>query len=648
MPTFQQMTSRIDAFFSKSRSSTRARNRSAKNVLRHKRKWLPLVRQAESKAQSMSDLEIKKLANNTRDLVADHGPDVQSLALFCGLACEANRRNNGFQLYDVQVQAVAAGICDAIVEMQTGEGKTVVTGVTAAVQTLLAPAVHVGTTNTYLAARDLESVSGIFDTLNISFGLLPEKNNESESRRAYRKQIVYGPGYQYGFDYLRDQMNLRRERRFQLGKTTANHIRGRSNKEDLIQNNSHHIALIDEADSVMIDEAMTPLIISLPSNRPLDPLPWLIAKKIVDSFEEGLHFTIDPLTRKIDIDEDTTLKAHQEIATRKNLRLERPWRVYLNNALRAEHILQRDVDYVVVDGDVQIVDQYTGRILPDRTWQAGLHQAIEAKENLELKAGRESTTQITRQRYLQMYDQLAGLTGTARQVTGEFLDVYKCRVIEIPTHKPCIRKRLRTRFFADLESKLTAITTEVCDRHRSQQPILVGTRTIRESHQVHEALLAAGLNPTLLNGVQDEEEADIVSRAGKAGAITIATNMAGRGTDIKLDEKALEAGGLHVVGFSPNSSPRIDRQLAGRAARQGQPGSVQFFTAATDDLFEDNPNRLGKQIIRRAKQDGESNDFSKELLQFQHSIEARKYKQRKDMIQRDKWMDTVREAIEKD
>ena len=646
MSLLQSMASKVPAIFP-ARNGTDRRRRTMQLMQRRGRSWLKDVRKAEAKSKLLDTLEIRDLADSIREST-DGNPDLASVTQFCGLVCESIRRSCGFQLYDVQIQAIAAGASGAIVEMQTGEGKTVVTGAIAAMQTLFAPAVHVGTTNAYLAGRDLESMMEAFDILGISHGLLPEGSNESASRHAYRQQIVYGPGYQYGFDYLHDQMNLRRDRRMQLGRSTANHIRGRSSKEDLIQNNSHHTALIDEADSVMIDEAMTPLIISLPSSRELDPVPYLLAKQIIDKFEEGQNFTIDPLTKKIDINEDTNLQAHAEIAAKKKIRLERPWRIYLSNALRAEHVLKRDVDYVVVDGEVQIVDQYTGRIQPDRTWQAGLHQAIEAKEDLKLNAGRDSTTQITRQRYLQMYGHLLGLTGTARQVTCEFQDIYKCRVIEIPTHRPCVRSRLKTRFFTDLQSKLEAIAKDVLLRHQSSQPVLVGTRTIRESHEVYNTLVGIGLKPTLLNGVQDEEEADIVARAGNAGTVTIATNMAGRGTDIKLDQDALEAGGLHVVGFSPNSSPRIDRQLAGRAARQGQPGSVQFFAAATDDLFTDNPSRLSKLIQRRANRTGESSNFSNELLQLQRTIEARKYKQRKNMIQRDKWMDTVREAIEKD
>ena len=306
------------------------------------------------------------------------------------------------------------------------------------------------------------------------------------------------------------------------------------------------------------------------------------------------------------------------------------------------------MDYVVVDDEVQIVDQNTGRIHPDRSWQDGLHQAVEAKENVPIKPGRESTTQVTRQRYLQMYDRLAGLTGTAMLVEREFKTVYRCNVVVIPTNKKSLRNVLPPRFFADQEAKIEAIAQQVVERHSTGQPILVGTRTIHETLQVNEALIARGLQATLLNGVQNEEEAEIVARAGQRGAITVATNMAGRGTDIKIEKEALEIGGLHVIGVSPNLSRRIDRQLVGRAARQGQPGSAQFFAAATDEIFVENESSLVRQIPRRAKSNGESDDFSKELDALQSMIEARSYKQRQDMILRDRWMDSVREAIEKE
>ena len=615
---------------------------------RQRQSWLKEVRAAEQKTSLLTSRELAASASVIRESVEKYGLENPSVSDFTWLVCVAIQRSCGFQLFDVQVLAIAAGITGSIVEMQTGEGKTVVTGAIAAVQTLLAPSVHVGTTNTYLAARDLESMEEVFDILQISHGLLPEGSNEGQSRAAYRKQIVYGPGYQYGFDYLHDQMNLRRDRRNRLGSRTANIMRGKGIKSDLIQNNSHHIALIDEADSVMIDEAMTPLIISLPKKDHEDPVPYLIAKKIVANFTEGIEYTIELPSKNVEVTTEAQQLAHDEIASLHELNLARPWRAYITNAIRAERTFTRDVDYVVVDDEVQIVDQNTGRIHPDRSWQDGLHQAVEAKENLPIKPGRESTTQVTRQRYLQMYDRLAGLTGTAMLVEREFKTVYRCNVVVIPTNKKSLRNVLPPRFFADQEAKIEAIAQQVVERHSTGQPILVGTRTIHETLQVNEALIARGLQATLLNGVQNEEEAEIVARAGQRGAITVATNMAGRGTDIKIEKEALKIGGLHVIGVSPNLSRRIDRQLVGRAARQGQPGSAQFFAAATDEIFVENESSLVRQIPRRAKSNGESDDFSKELDALQSMIEARSYKQRQDMILRDRWMDSVREAIEKE
>jgi preprotein translocase subunit SecA len=606
-----------------------------------------LIRQTEAKLGGVSEADLLSQAKEVRETVASEGCTYQSLVKYCSLADEATFRAHGYRLYDVQVAAVGAAIGGNIVEMQTGEGKTIVTGIVAALKTLQHSSVHVGTTNPYLAARDLESLIPIYSTLGITHGLLPEESNEAQSRSAYRQQVVYGPGYQYGFDYLRDQMFLRRDRKNKLGLSVMNRIRGQEAKANMIQPAEHGMALIDEADSVMIDEAMTPLIISMPSNTVENPAPYLAAKKIAADFVEDEDYSIEWPSKKVTIFDEANDKAHMAVE-KQVFELVRPWRIYISNAVRATHTFKRDIDYVVVDSKVQIVDPYTGRIAPDRTWQDGLHQAIECKENVPIQPGRDSTAQITRQRYLQLYEDLAGLTGTASSVAPELLEVYGCQVVGIPTNRECLRKIERTRFFADQDSKFTEMASEILSRHRTGQPILVGTRTIAESFQVRDALLAVNLNPTVLNGVQDKEEAEIVAQAGIAGSITIATNMAGRGTDIKLDQQALDAGGLHVIGTSHNASRRIDRQLVGRAARQGQPGSAQFFTAATDELLIENNSSLVKSIPRRASKSGESTDFTAEILKLQESIERRNFKQRQEMILRDRWMDKVREAIEKE
>lgn len=620
---------------------------SGTSVSKNTAKWLQLVREMESRLEGISETEISAQAQQVREIVATEGCSYNSLVKYCSLADEASFHSNGYRLYDVQVTAVGAAMGGTIAEMQTGEGKTIVTGIIAALKTLQHTSVHVGTTNPYLAARDLESNEGIYNILGISYGLLPEESNEAQSRAAYRQQVVYGPGYQYGFDYLRDQMYLRNDRKNNLGLSVMSRIRGQEPEANMIQPPEHGMALIDEADSVMIDEAMTPLIISMPSKDIEDPTPYLAAKKIAADFVEGEDYTIEWPSKKITITDEANDKAH--LAVEKQVfELVRPWRIYISNAVRATETFNRDIDYVIVDAKVQIVDPFTGRIAPDRTWQDGLHQAIECKENVPIQPGRESTAQITRQRYLQLYEELAGLTGTASSVATELHQVYGCRVVGIPTNRKSLRKVDRTRFFADQDAKLAELANDVLNRHRTGQPILVGTRTIAESFQVRDALFAVNLNPTVLNGVQDREEAEIVAQAGIEGAITIATNMAGRGTDIKLDQNALDAGGLHVIGTSHNASPRIDRQLVGRAARQGQPGSAQFFTAATDELLIENNSSLVKSIPRRASKTGESADFTNEISKLQDNIERRNFKLRQDMILRDRWMDKVREAIEKE
>jgi len=640
--------SRLLGWFAGSGSGSDSRRRfQATSISKNTAKWTQLVREAEAKIEGISAAEIFAQAEQVRETVASEGLSYDSFVKYCALADEASFHTNGYRLYDVQVTAVGAGLGGTIAEMQTGEGKTIVTGTIAAMKTLEHFSVHVGTTNHYLAERDLESVEGIYDILGITYGLLPDESNEVQSRQAYRQQIVYGPGYQYGFDYLRDQMYMRNDRKNKLGMSVMNRISGRETEANMIQPTEHGMALIDEADSVMIDEAMTPLIISMPSKDVEDPAPYLAAQKIAADFVEGEDYTVEWPSKIVTITDETNDKAHMAVE-KQVFELVRPWRIYIANAVRATQTFKRDIDYVVVDDKVQIVDPFTGRIAPDRTWQEGLHQAIECKEKVPIQPGRESTAQITRQRYLQLYDELAGLTGTASSVATELLKVYGCPVVGIPTNRKSQRIVDRTRFFADQDAKLTHLAKEVLDRHRTGQPILVGTRTIAESWQVRDALLAVNLNPIVLNGVQDKEEADIVAQAGVEGAITIATNMAGRGTDIKLDKNSLEAGGLHVFGTSHNASPRIDRQLVGRAARQGQPGSAQFFTAATDELLVENNSSLVKAIPRRASKTGEAGDFTKEITKLQETIERRNYKLRQDMILRDRWMDKVREAIEKD
>ena len=620
-------------------------NRSHSGDPRH----VQMLRKAEQKAASLSDQQLLDEANAWRDRTEKDREAITAKIEYGGLIASAVSRVFGFQMHKVQLQAMLAGSAGAIIEMQTGEGKTVVTGATAALTSLTSPAVHVATTNAYLAGRDLEDLAPVFEKLGLSCGILPEGNDVGASQAAYKKQITYGPGYQFGFDYLRDQVFLRNNRQSQLGIQTLNTIRGTDITKSLRQLPNHYTAIIDEADSVMIDEAVTPLVISGAARVDADPLAFNLAKQIASEMVLDEDFTIEMPDQKIEVNDQANESCHQKIEGVRNLNIERPWRIYIRNALRALHVLKREVDYVVREDEVQIVDQNTGRIFADRTWQDGLHQAVEAKEGLKIKSAPPCVAQISRQRYLLMYDQLSGLTGTSASVVDEFRNVYKMKAVTIPTNLPSKRNNLTPRFFADVEAKLDAVAAEVQQRHRTGQPILIGTRTIKESIQVADRLLAAEVEAVILNGIQDGEEADIVKNAGRSGAIMIATNMAGRGTDIKPDPAALDAGGLHVIGFSPNMSSRIDRQLIGRAARQGQPGSSQFFIASNDEVIQNYSPSLAKRIASRCKKDGEAKvNFAGDVAALQKAVEAKQYNNRQAMMRRDVWMDMVRESIERE
>jgi preprotein translocase subunit SecA len=604
-------------------------------------------RKFEKQASSWSDSEIERRAVNIKDAFLEGNSQKQMLVGFAGLIGEVVFRTHGFRLHDVQAQGLFAGSRGAMLEMQTGEGKTIVTGAIAAIQSLTHPSVHVATTNDYLAARDLNELSETFSRLGLTAGLLPSGYNVGAAQKAYQSNITYGPGYQFGFDYLRDQVFLRTNRQSHLGRTTINSLRGIDPRRQLAQPSEHCIMIVDEADSVMIDEATTPLVISDGARNAEDPTPYNLAKQVTSDLKIDIDFTIKLPDQGIEVDDSALERCHELISDRA-LELERPWRIYITNALQAAHVLKKNVDYVVLDDEVHIVDKNTGRIFSDRTWQDGLHQAVESKEGVEIKSAPPSVARITRQRYFQLYDQLSGLTGTATAVTREFKTVYRVPVVPIPTHLPCVRQNLRSRFFADTQAKLDAIAIDVEKRHTTGQPILIGTRTIDESKSVCDALVARNLEPIVLNGLQDQDEAEIVAQAGSVGAITIATNMAGRGTDIKPNRRALDLGGLHVVGSSPNGSTRIDRQLVGRAARQGNPGSAQFFVSSEDEVIARHSPSLAKKIANRGSKGETKADFSNELSNVQRKIEAYQCESRQKMVLKDNWMDLVRESIDKE
>ncbi len=611
------------------------------------------VKEIRRQARELACESDRSLTNRSNDLMEKtRSPDSQSdasprtaIMQALAIATDAVRRTHGFELYDVQLMGALAAASGKMIEMQTGEGKTVVTGLAAIARSFVSANCHVATTNDYLAERDFESLESTFALLDVSAGLLPTKMAKQESRKAYDCDITYGPGYQFGFDFLFDQITHRNFQTNRLGRSVLYELNGFDIEDELVQCRGFDSVIVDEADSVLVDEAMTPLILSFETEHQEDFEPYHAAGRIADQLEEDKHYTIDRkklLTRLTDEGEEKILADRRSM----KLNLARPWKVYIESALHAKFGLVKDEHYVVEDDAVKIVDPFTGRIFDDRSWQSGLHQAVEAKEGVPINPARVSKARITRQRFMGFYDTMCGLSGTVTAAARDLKQFYGAHVIPIPTHRPCRRIVHEPRFFKCWESKLEAIAGDVATRHQQGQPILIGTRTVRESKIVFEAIRTAGLAPLLLNGVQDQEEAEIVAMAGRIGQITIATNMAGRGTDIKLNDEARQLGGLHVIGTEPNTSVRIDRQLVGRAARQGDPGSAQFFISAEDDVIATHATRLANRIATNASSTGETKrSFAREVAELQATREKVQFHQRQEMVRQDNWMDTIRDSI---
>ena len=612
----------------------------------HVRKMEKVIRTESAEALQARLLSLKDRAASLRTASGRREIPQDFLNEATALAGEAVYRTLGFRLHSVQISAALAAARGAISELQTGEGKTVVTGVIAFLKSLQFPTVHVATTNAYLASRDRENLTPFFDLLGMTHSVLPEGNEKTATRLAYQCQVTYGPGYQFGFDFLKDQITLRSGKASRLGSKTLHSLRQINLDNQLLQPSELHCMVVDEADSVMIDEAVIPMVLSGPSSHPDHPEIFHLARDLVAGLEADKDFRISRVNGKIELSESVQRRLHRQLAQWRS-QLHRPWETYLINALKAQHLLIQGEHFVVQKGEVQIVDQMTGRVFPDRNWKDSLHQAVEANVGVAITSGRDSIARITRQRFLQQYQDLCGLTGTAKQVENEFNIVYGCSVKEIPPNLTCQRHQLPARFFNGKAAKLGAICDEVMFRHEIGQPLLIGTCTILESQTIHKLLADYGLRATLLNGVQDEAEANIVANAGQPGAITIATNMAGRGTDIHLPPASIRLGGLHVIASEFNFSTRVDRQLAGRAARQGQPGSVQFFASAEDQLLVKHGGQIARKMVRTATPSGECQfDFSDSIRRIQSSLERQQFESRQTMMNHELWMDSIRTAFE--
>ena len=578
--------------------------------------WLPPFRTSDAAVRAWSRLIEAKAAlfrmepdpaiarrfrQGVDQLARRQGSTTSEDTLQTVFAClsEASRRQLGLLPHPVQLVGARAMLVGELVEMQTGEGKTLVAALAAAAMAGAGAAVHVISTNDYLARRDCEEMGPLFRFLGLNAACVEGCMAPEARRQAYAQPVCYVSGKEVVFDYLKDRLaghGLVPERvagLHDLVRPTAG-----APRMPLIP--ALHFAIVDEADSVLIDEARTPMILSCeaPAVFAPDLLQWAIAA--ARQLTEGLHYRIGA-GRDLDL-LPRALPATPPPPTGTGAVWQTPaWREHLlRQALSALHLYQCDQHYILADGKVQIVDESTGRVMPDRSWEQGLHQLIETKEGLPVTSGRETLARMTYQRFFRRYYLVAGLTGTAAEASRELWNAYRLRVRRLPPNRPNQRHRLANRCASGLASKWVAVADEACAAALRGQPVLIGTRSVQASEQISAELQRRSVPHVVLNARQDAEEAQVVAQAGQSGRITVATNMAGRGTDIKPDPAACAAGGLHVILTEFHESPRVDRQLFGRSGRQGELGSVRAIVSAEDPLFERQPKLIKALLAGRA------------------------------------------------
>ena len=540
---------------------------------------------------------------------------------------EASRRVLGMRHFDTQLIGGIILHRGNIAEMCTGEGKTLVATAPVYLNALEGKGVHVITVNDYLAKRDSEWMGQVYKFLGLSVGLIIHDLDFNQRKIAYNSDITYGTNNEFGFDYLRDNMV--------------------TSLDQMVQRPLHY-CLIDEVDSILIDEARTPLIISGPGQKSTDA--YYTVAKLVPQLKKEEDYTIDEKQKTVAPTEAGVAKMEkllhvENLYDAENLELNH----LFVQALRAQTMMTRDKDYVVKDGEVVIVDEFTGRLMYGRRYSAGLHQAIEAKEGLEVQRESQTLATITFQNYFRMYDKLAGMTGTAKTEEQEFIKIYGLPVLQVPTNKPIQRKDLPDVIFKNKRGKYKAVVREVERRHATGQPMLIGTTSIEQSEELSHMLDQANIPHSVLNAKYHEREAAIVALAGQKGAVTIATNMAGRGTDISLGEGVAELGGLAIIGTERHESRRIDNQLRGRAGRQGDPGSSQFFLSLEDDLLRifggDNIKSFMEKMGLEEDEPINSRMVSNAIQKAQKRVEARNFDIRKYVLEYDDVMNQQRKVV---
>lgn len=604
-----------------------------KSELKRTAKMADRIMAMEQTYADMTDEELRGMTVKFKERLANGETLDDILEEAFAVVREGARRVLGLFPYKVQIQGGIVLHGGNIAEMKTGEGKTLTETMPVYLNALAGKGVHVVTVNDYLATRDSQEMGEVYRFLGLTVGLNLNSLNPSQKREAYNCDITYSTNNELGFDYLRDNMVVYREQMVQR---------------------PLYFAVVDEVDSILIDEARTPLIISGQAGK--STALYSRADYFVKGLQEEEDYTIDLTSKSISLTDQGVDKAESVF------RLDNLYDVnntalvhHIDQSLRANYIMIKDIDYVVDEGQVKIVDSFTGRIMEGRRYSDGLHQAIEAKENVEIENESKTMATITFQNYFRMYEKLSGMTGTAKTEEEEFREIYNMNVVQIPTNKPVIRDDQPDLLYPNLKSKFKAVVEEIKDRHEKGQPILVGTVAVETSEYLSQLLTRAGIPHEVLNAKNHFKEAEIVMQAGQRGAVTIATNMAGRGTDIKLGSGVKEAGGLCVIGTERHESRRIDDQLRGRSGRQGDPGASQFYLSLEDDLMR----RFGSDRIKavweklNATEDEEedlaiqSKMLTKQVESAQKRVEGNNYDTRKNVLEYDEVMREQREVIYK-
>lgn len=599
--------------------------------LKRYRKRVEKINGLEQFYKNMSDEELKNAFNELKQLVLEEKSSLDAvLEKSFAITREASTRALGMRHHDVQLIGGMVLHEGRIAEMKTGEGKTLVATLPIILNAITGKGVHLVTVNDYLARRDAMDMAPLYNFLGFSVGTILETIRDSHQKRAeYQADITYGTNNEFGFDYLRDNMSYTKDQMVQRG---------------------HHFVIVDEVDSILIDEARTPLIISGPANRTLDT--YKQANHVALNMVKDEHFTVDEKDRVVLITEEGITKAEELFGVENLYSVDNSTLSHhLDQALKANYLFEVDVDYVVNDGEIVIVDEFTGRLSEGRRFSEGLHQALEAKEGVTIKEETQTLADITFQNYFRMYEKISGMTGTAQTEATEFAQIYNLDVVSIPTNIPVTRLDLNDLIYKTEVEKFQAVVAKIKELSKTGQPVLIGTASIEKSEKLHEFLKKEKIAHTVLNAKNHAQEGEIIKFAGVQGAITIATNMAGRGVDIKVSQEIKDLGGLYIIGTERHENRRIDNQLRGRSGRQGDPGATQFYLSLEDNLLRIFGSDKIKVIMERlGVQDGEyieSKMVTRAVEKAQKKVEQLHYEGRKQIVEYDDVANEQRKIIYK-